>query len=196
MTKQGLVVHAVIVAMMIAGCAKAPATTSTSTPPPTGVSGTTGRGDSDAGRGGVSGTAGTSGTASRTGSAATMGSARVVPAEYAPIRELEDVHFDYDKYEFRPEEARILDATATWLQQNADRLILIEGHCDERGTTEYNVALGERRAKSTMNYLLSRGVAARRIAIVSYGEERPACAEHQEACWAKNRRAHFLAKRG
>ncbi|PYM28163.1 MAG: peptidoglycan-associated lipoprotein Pal [Candidatus Rokuibacteriota bacterium] len=195
MTKPGLVVHAVIVAMMIAGCAKAPATTSTSTPSPTGVSGTTGRGDSDAGRGGISGT-GTSGTASRTGSATTMGSARVVPGEYEPIRELEDVHFDYDKYEIRSEDARILDATATWLQQNADRLILIEGHCDERGTSEYNVALGERRAKSTMNYLLSRGVAARRIAIVSYGEERPACAQHQEACWAKNRRAHFLAKRG
>ena len=196
MTKSGLVVHAVIVAMMIAGCAKAPATTSTSTAAPTGGPGTTGRGDSDAGRAGVSGGPGTSGTTSRTGNPTTTGSARVVPAEYEPIRELEDVHFDYDKYEIRPEEARILDATATWLQQNADRLILIEGHCDERGTSEYNVALGERRAKSTMNYLLSRGVAARRIAIVSYGEERPACSQHQEACWAKNRRAHFLAKRG
>jgi peptidoglycan-associated lipoprotein len=196
MTKQGLVVHAVMVAMMIAGCAKAPATTSTSTQPPTGVSGTTGsRGDADAGRTGVSGTPGTSGTTSRTGNATTMGTSRVVPSEYEAIRELEDVHFDYDKYEIRSEDTRILDAAASWLQQNADRLILIEGHCDERGTTEYNVALGERRAKSTMNYLLSRGVAARRMAIVSYGEERPACAQHQEGCWAKNRRAHFLAKR-
>jgi peptidoglycan-associated lipoprotein len=196
MTKQGLVVHTLMVAMLIAGCAKAPATTSTSSQAPTGVSGTTGsRSGTDAGRPGVSGTAGTSGTASRTGSATAMGTSRVVPSEYEAIRELEDVHFDYDRYEIRTEDARILDAAATWLQQNADRLILIEGHCDERGTTEYNVALGERRAKSTMNYLLSRGVAARRMAIVSYGEERPGCAQHQEACWAKNRRAHFLAKR-
>jgi len=123
-----------------------------------------------------------------------MGSARVVPGEYEPIRELEDVHFDYDKYEIRSEDARILDATATWLQQNADRLILIEGHCDERGTSEYNVALGERRAKSTMNYLVSQGVQASRITIISYGEERPVCTQKNEECWSKNRRAQFLVK--
>ncbi|PYM40725.1 MAG: hypothetical protein DME12_14595 [Candidatus Rokuibacteriota bacterium] len=69
-----------------------------------------------------------------------------------------------------------------------------EGHCDERGTNEYNVALGERRAKSAMDYLVSQGVRANRITIVSYGEERPLCTEHSEACWSKNRRAHFLVK--
>jgi len=117
-------------------------------------------------------------------------------ADYKPVAGLADVQFEFDKYEIRQDDAKILDANAAWLKQNTDRLIVIEGHCDERGTTDYNVALGERRAKSTMNYLVSRGVAASRISIVSYGEEHPACAQHQEACWAKNRRAHFLGKRG
>jgi len=72
--------------------------------------------------------------------------------------------------------------------------LLIEGHCDERGTNEYNLALGERRAKATMNYLVSQGIQANRITIISYGEERPICTEKTEACWAKNRRANFLVK--
>jgi peptidoglycan-associated lipoprotein len=72
--------------------------------------------------------------------------------------------------------------------------VLIEGHCDERGTDEYNLALGERRARSAMNYLTSRGVAKERMSVVSYGEERPLCKEKTEACWAQNRRAHFLVK--
>jgi peptidoglycan-associated lipoprotein len=71
---------------------------------------------------------------------------------------------------------------------------LIEGHCDERGTAEYNLALGERRAKATQTYLVSRGVQAERITLVSYGEERPECTEHSEKCWATNRRAQFLVK--
>jgi peptidoglycan-associated lipoprotein len=88
----------------------------------------------------------------------------------------------------------VLDADAAWLKSHEDQLVMIEGHCDERGTNEYNVALGERRAKATMNYLVSRGVAANRITVTSYGEERPSCTEKTEGCWAKNRRAHFLIK--
>ena len=72
--------------------------------------------------------------------------------------------------------------------------MLIEGHCDERGTNEYNLALGERRARATMNYLLAQGLPATRITIISYGKERPVCTEHAESCWARNRRAHFLVK--
>ena len=72
--------------------------------------------------------------------------------------------------------------------------MLIEGHCDERGTNEYNLALGERRAKAAMNYLVSQGVQANRITIISYGKERPVCNEQNESCWSKNRRAHFLVK--
>jgi len=107
---------------------------------------------------------------------------------------LKDVFFDFDKYDIRPSDAKVLDSNATWLKSNANHLVLIEGHCDERGTNEYNLALGERRAKSTMNYLVSQGVQASRITIISYGEERPACTEKTEECWAKNRRAHFLVK--
>ena len=85
-------------------------------------------------------------------------------------------------------------ADAAWLKSNPGNLVLIEGHCDERGTNEYNLALGERRAKSTMNYLVAQGVQASRITIISYGKERPVCTEHNEGCWSNNRRAHFLTK--
>jgi len=114
--------------------------------------------------------------------------------EFVAIPELKDIHFDFDKYDVRPGDAKILDANAQWLKSNPDQLVLIEGHCDERGTNEYNLALGERRAKSTMNYLVSQGVQSGRITIISYGEERPLCTEHNEGCWTKNRRSHFLVK--
>ena len=116
------------------------------------------------------------------------------PSEFADNANLKDVYFEFDKYDIRPEAARILDANATWLKANARNLLLIEGHCDERGTAEYDLALGERRAKSTMNYLVGQGVAASRITVISYGKERPVCTEKTEACWAKNRRAHHLVK--
>jgi peptidoglycan-associated lipoprotein len=107
---------------------------------------------------------------------------------------LKDVNFDFDKYDIRPADAKILDANAAWLKTNGRTLLLIEGHADERGTPEYNLALGERRAKAAMSYLTALGIQANRISIVSYGLEQPMCTEHTEACWAKNRRAHFLVK--
>ena len=107
---------------------------------------------------------------------------------------LKEIHFDFDKYNIRPGDAKILDANAAWLKSNSSNLVLIEGHCDERGTAEYNLALGERRAKSTMNYLVAQGVQASRITIISYGKERPLCTDHNEACWSKNRRSNFLTK--
>jgi peptidoglycan-associated lipoprotein len=116
------------------------------------------------------------------------------PAEFMANPNLKEIHFDFDKYNIRPEDAKILDANAAWLKSNASNLVLIEGHCDERGTAEYNLALGERRAKSTMNYLVAQGVQSSRITIISYGKERPVCTEHTEACWARNRRANFLTK--
>ena len=114
--------------------------------------------------------------------------------EFSANDNVKDIYFEFDKYDIRPEAARILDANATWLKANSRKLVLIEGHCDERGTAEYNLALGERRAKSTMNYLVGQGVAASRITVISYGKERPVCTEKTEACWAKNRRAHHLVK--
>ncbi|MFI5377026.1 MAG: peptidoglycan-associated lipoprotein Pal [Candidatus Rokuibacteriota bacterium] len=115
------------------------------------------------------------------------------PSEFTANANLKDVFFDFDKYDVRPNDAKTLDTNAAWLKSN-DNLVLIEGHCDERGTNEYNLALGERRAKATMNYLVAQGVQASRITIISYGKERPTCTEHSEACWAQNRRAHFLVK--
>jgi peptidoglycan-associated lipoprotein len=116
------------------------------------------------------------------------------PNAYAANDALKDIYFAFDKADIRPGEVKTLDANGTWLKAHDNSLVLIEGHCDERGTAEYNLALGERRATSTMNYLVSRGIPAGRITIVSYGKERPICTEHDQACWARNRRAHFLVK--
>jgi len=116
------------------------------------------------------------------------------PAEFRAAPELRTIHFDFDRSEIRPADAAILDANAEWLRAHPERLILIEGHCDERGTAEYNLALGERRARATLTYLLGRGVAGARITITSYGFERPLCSERTEACWSRNRRAVLLVK--
>ena len=94
----------------------------------------------------------------------------------------------------RAEDARILESNARWLLAHPGTLVLIEGHADARGTNEYNLALGESRARVTRDQLVARGVAASRITILSYGEERPTCRETSEACWGNNRRAHFLVK--
>ncbi len=115
------------------------------------------------------------------------------PATFAENANVKPIYFDFDRYEIRPGDATTLDADAAWLKTN-DLLILIEGQCDERGTVEYNLALGDRRARVAMNYLVSLGVRAGRITTVSYGKERPVCTEHNEACWALNRRAHVLVK--
>jgi peptidoglycan-associated lipoprotein len=114
------------------------------------------------------------------------------PKDFSAVADLRDVHFEFDRASVRPEDARVLDTNARWLQTHPGTLLLIEGHADERGTSEYNLALGESRAKATREQLVARGVASSRITIVSYGEERPACQDSKEACWAKNRRAHFL----
>ena len=118
----------------------------------------------------------------------------VKPSEFAPNPNLKTVYFDFDKYDIRPNDAKTLDGNAAWLKANANNLALIEGHCDERGTNEYNLTLGEKRAKASMNYLVAQGVQASRITIISYGKERPVCTEKTEACWAQNRRDNFLTK--
>ncbi|MGH7318201.1 MAG: peptidoglycan-associated lipoprotein Pal, partial [Candidatus Rokuibacteriota bacterium] len=116
------------------------------------------------------------------------------PKEFAETSALRDIFFDFDRYEVRQQDAGTLQENARWLKSNANALLLIEGHTDERGTNEYNLALGERRAKATRDHLVSLGIEGARITVISYGEERPVCAERTEACWAKNRRAHFLVK--
>jgi peptidoglycan-associated lipoprotein len=120
--------------------------------------------------------------------------ARPAPKEFAVNANVKDIFFDFDKYNIRPDAAKTLDENAAWLKANAGQLVLIEGHTDERGTVEYNLALGERRAKAAMNYLVAQGVQAGRFTVISYGKERPFCTERTEACWAQNRRDHFLVK--
>src|SRR3989304_1818384 len=113
-------------------------------------------------------------------------------AETKAVPQLGDIHFDFDKSDIRADSREILQKNADWLQNNPDIKIQIEGHCDEKGTAEYNLALGERRAMSTKKYLISLGISADRIYTISYGEELPIDPNHSEDSWAKNRRAHFL----
>ncbi|MDD5154204.1 MAG: peptidoglycan-associated lipoprotein Pal [Desulfovibrionales bacterium] len=101
------------------------------------------------------------------------------------------VYFDFDKYNIRGDQPPTLDQNANWLKKNPAARIRIEGNCDERGSNEYNLALGERRANSAKDYLTNMGIAPERIETLSYGEERPLCPEHDEECWTKNRRADF-----
>jgi peptidoglycan-associated lipoprotein len=185
-----LVIPLLVFMVVLAGCAKRPATTQAAAPAPTGAAGATAGPAPSALQPGGGASSGTATPATPGGAAA----ARPAPSEFVAIPELRDIHFDFDKYDIRPGDAKILDGNAGWLKSHENYLVLIEGHCDERGTNEYNLALGERRAKATMNYLVSQGVQANRMTIISYGEERPLCTEHNEACWAKNRRAHFLVK--
>lgn len=99
------------------------------------------------------------------------------------------VHFALDQYDIDPQARAILDSQAQWLTANPNTRITIEGHCDERGTREYNLALGDRRANAAKNYLAARGVAASRITTISYGKERPIALGSDESSWAQNRRA-------
>ena len=113
-----------------------------------------------------------------------------IEGEVLESKLLKDIHFDFDKYDIRPGDAEILKENATLLTKYPKVKIQIEGHCDERGTVEYNLALGERRANSAKKYLISLGIAADRISAISYGKERPLDPGHNEEAWAKNRRAH------
>jgi peptidoglycan-associated lipoprotein len=103
-----------------------------------------------------------------------------------------DIYFDYDQYDIRADAQPVLQTIASWLLKNMPAKILIEGHCDDRGTNEYNLALGDRRAKAVRDYLVALGIAANRIETISYGEEEPLCTAQTEECWTKNRRAHFI----
>jgi peptidoglycan-associated lipoprotein len=105
---------------------------------------------------------------------------------------LQDIHFGYDSFELSSESRETLRSNANWLQGNAQARIEVEGHCDERGTVEYNLALGAKRAKAARDYLVSLGVSPERLSTISYGEELPLCRESTESCWQENRRAHFL----
>jgi len=106
-----------------------------------------------------------------------------------------DAFFDYDKSNIRPDAQQALMGDAAFLQQHPNIRFTVEGHCDERGSTEYNLGLGDRRATAVKDFLVQQGVSADRIRTISYGKEKPFCAEHTEDCWQQNRRGHFVYQR-
>ncbi len=114
------------------------------------------------------------------------------PSAVPPPSPLKDVFFEFDRFQIRDDQKAALDENVAWLKTNPRAKISIEGHCDERGTPEYNLGLGERRAKAVKGYLVAAGIAADRIVTVSYGEERPFVLGHDEAAWRWNRRGHFV----
>ena len=105
---------------------------------------------------------------------------------------VKDVFFDYDKYDVRGDQAAAIQADAQFLNQHPNVNFTVEGHCDERGSTEYNLALGDNRANAVKNALVSAGVNASRVKTISYGKEKPFCTESNEQCWQQNRRGHFV----
>ncbi len=164
---------ALLIVLTVSGCPKKP-------PPPgeVGLGGSGGAGTSGIGEGGIPPPGET-----------TQREIDLGPERGGP---LQDIHFAYDSFELASEARDILRANATWLQKNAQAKVEVEGHCDERGTVEYNLALGAKRARAARDYLVSLGVAPERLSTISYGEELPLCKESNESCWQQNRRAHFL----
>jgi peptidoglycan-associated lipoprotein len=161
-----------ILAIALAGCS--------SKKPPSAGEGTLGSNAGGLGQEGVGGAGGSSLSQFQKGQ---LGSGEQGP--------LSDIHFDYNDYTVRPQDSEILHSNADWLQKNPDRHVQIEGHCDERGSEEYNIALGARRAQAAKEYLQTLGIAGDRMSTISYGKELPLCTEHTEECWAENRRDHF-----
>lgn len=129
-----------------------------------------------------------------------MKEAAMTEAEFAKLTAAktrfttQNIHFAYDSSELTPMSRMLLKEKALWLQENSGVRVMIEGHCDDRGTTEYNLALGERRALSVQNFLINLGISESRLSTISYGEERPIDLARNETAWAKNRRAQFVIK--
>jgi peptidoglycan-associated lipoprotein len=121
-----------------------------------------------------------------------MSSARIAPA--VVVAPMNDIFFDYDRSIITPASQDQLRRNADWMAANPARSVILEGHCDERGTAEYNMALGERRAQSALEGMRSLGTDPARMNTVSYGKEKPFDPEHNESAWAKNRRVHFVEK--
>jgi peptidoglycan-associated lipoprotein len=110
------------------------------------------------------------------------------------IAGLKDIFFGFDSWNVSEEAKHALEGDAQWLQSNPEKIITIEGHCDERGTQAYNIVLGEKRAKAVRNYLVELGVGTGRLTVTSYGKERPFCKDHDETCYQQNRRGHMTLR--
>ena len=110
------------------------------------------------------------------------------------VKALQDVFFDFDSYVIRPDDASVLQHDSEWIKAHPKVIVTVEGNCDERGTVEYNLALGQRRADAVKNYLVSLGIPAGRLKTISFGKSKPFDTGHNEAAWAKNRRDHFVVQ--
>ena len=149
--------------------------------------------------GGTNPFAGSGGSSSGGGNGSGGGSGPDVPDDqiarmknFQETSNLKDIHFSFDQYDLDSNSKEVLQQNASYLKQNPRTKIEIQGHCDERGTNNYNIALGERRAHSTKRFLVSQGIDSSRINIISFGEEKPFCFDSNEDCWFQNRRAHFM----
>ena len=109
---------------------------------------------------------------------------------------LSDIHFGYNDYTVQPQDSSVLRSNATWLQAHPNANVQVEGNCDERGSEEYNIALGAKRAQAAKDYLTTLGISSSRISTISYGKELQVCQEHEESCWQRNRRDHFVVSGG
>jgi len=109
---------------------------------------------------------------------------------------LSDIHFGYNDYTVQPQDSSILRSNASWLQAHPNANVQVEGNCDERGSEDYNIALGAKRAQSAKDYLTTLGISPGRISTISYGKELPLCQDHDESCWERNRRDHFVVSGG
>jgi peptidoglycan-associated lipoprotein len=132
---------------------------------------------------------GTLGTESTTNGSSLQNFQNGVTGEEGPLH---DIHFGYNDYTIQPQDSSILRENAQWLGAHPQTHVQVEGHCDERGSEEYNIALGAKRAESAKDYLETLGVSGSRISTISYGKELPLCTEHDEDCWYRNRRDHFV----
>ena len=190
MRSVGIVVIGLACTLMLTGCPKRPGTMGAAVPPPEGGS-SAGMTDGTVVATTMTRSDGSSGQSS---SSSTGSGGMLKPSDFVATVEMKDIHFDFDKADIRVVDADVLEANARWLRSNPGVQVLVEGHCDDRGTVEYNLALGQRRAKAAQDFLTAHGVAATRITTISYGKERPACTAQTEACWAKNRRDRFLVQ--
>jgi peptidoglycan-associated lipoprotein len=179
--------YILVLAMGLAGCAPSATSKPNSAAGAGAGAAATPSADSRAGEG-ARGGAKESNTGSSSLKDLQEGKSPVTPAS-SPLK---DIFYDFDRYDLSADARTTLRANADWLKANPNARVEIEGHCDDRGTNEYNLALGAKRAQSAREYLTTLGIAAGRLSTISYGEEIPVCKEQSESCWRQNRRARFV----
>jgi peptidoglycan-associated lipoprotein len=174
-----------IFVLSLAGCAPtATKPSSSSSSPSTGSQAGAGQRQGEGARGGTAETTTSPGSLE----ALRQGQSSATP----PSSPLKDVFFDFDRYDLKPDARDTLKDNAEWLKRNSSARIEIEGHCDSRGTAEYNLALGAKRAQTAKDYLATLGISPERLSTISYGAEIPVCREENETCWSRNRRARLV----